>query len=117
MSKYIKPTGDKILIKEIPIEVENNSRLILNTTTSSNELLKGEVIEVGTGIYTQTGYRLQSDFKVGDVVLYKTNTGTKFNEFIILNEYDIIGILYDEESDVKRTNYNRFLLNELSKNA
>jgi len=59
--------------------------------------LMGEVIAVGPGIYSVTGTWLETQVKVGEVVVFPAFGGTKMNigddEYVVMKENDLLAIL------------------------
>jgi len=90
----IRPLHDRVIVERI-----------VNETTSADEQDAqaqkqsriGEVVAVGQGKVLCTGGFRQLDVKVGDRVLFGKNAGTSVGEFgeqyIILREDDILGII------------------------
>jgi chaperonin GroES len=72
--------------------------LILNDSISRGQKIEGEVIAVGTGLFSQTGNVIPMSVKVGDRVLFskdEANNKIKLNdtELLIFREHELIGIL------------------------
>ena len=58
----------------------------------------GEVVSVGTGIFSQSGERIPMTVSVGDTVMYeKSQAVNKIEigdeEFVLFNEHQLIGIV------------------------
>ena len=92
---YIKPIGDKVVIKPIAVEEVTKSGIVL-PGSAQEKPQQGEVIAVGDGIY-QNGVKIPMELKVGDRVVYGTFGGidVKLNneEVIIMSEKDVLIVL------------------------
>lgn len=98
METNFKPLGDRVLVKPQEVEQKSKGGLILNDSISRGQKLEGEVIAVGTGLFSQTGNSIPMSVKVGDRVLYSKDEATnklKLNdtEFLLFREHELIGIL------------------------
>ena len=67
-----KPLNDYVLVKVIKEDEKTKGGLY--RPESVKEQMRGEVISVGPGIYTQNGTLIQMTVKVGDVIIVP-NTG------------------------------------------
>jgi chaperonin GroES len=67
-----KPLNDYVLVKVIKEDEKTKGGLY--RPESVKEQMRGEVISVGPGIYTQNGTLIQMTLKVGDVIIVP-NTG------------------------------------------
>ena len=68
-----KPMGDYVLVKEIGGEETTSGGIIITEHTKTHS--KGEVISVGTGLFTQTGDKIPMTTEVGDTVLFHPGGG------------------------------------------
>ena len=98
METNFKPLGDRVLVKPESVEQKSKGGLILNDSISRGQKIEGEVIAVGTGLYSQNGNLIPMSVKVGDKVLYSKDEATnkiKLNdiELLIFREHELIGIL------------------------
>jgi len=97
--KQFKPLGDRVLVKPSEIKEEKSkSGLILSNSTTNSKKVYGEVVEIGTGIFSQSGERIPMTVKVGDSVIYKQSHANNTieidgNKYIIFNEHQLIGIV------------------------
>jgi chaperonin GroES len=97
--KQFKPLGDRVLVKPNEIkEQKSKAGLILSNSTTNSKKVYGEVIEVGTGIFSQNGDRIPMTVKVGDTVIYEQSHSSNTIEidetkYIIFNEHQLIGIV------------------------
>jgi chaperonin GroES len=98
METNFKPLGDRVLVKPDQVEQKSKGGLILNDSISRGQKIEGEVVAVGTGLFSQTGNVIPMSVKVGDKVLYSKDEATnkiKLNdtELLIFREHELIGIL------------------------
>lgn len=98
METNFKPLGDRVLVKPESVEQKSKGGLILNDSISRGQKIEGEVIAVGTGLYSQNGNLIPMSVKVGDKVLFSKDEATnkiKINdtELLIFREHELIGIL------------------------
>jgi chaperonin GroES len=103
METNFKPLGDRVLVKPKEIEEKSKGGLILNDSISRGQKLEGEVISVGTGLFSQTGNHIPMTVRVGDVVLYSKDEATnkltiEGNEYLLFREHELIGIFGRDES-------------------
>lgn len=97
--KQFKPLGDRVLVKPSEIKEEKSkSGLILSNSTTNSKKVYGEVVEIGTGIFSQSGERIPMTVKVGDNVIYEQSHANNTieidgNKYIIFNEHQLIGIV------------------------
>ena len=97
--KQFKPLGDRVLVKPSEIKEEKSkSGLILSNSTTNSKKVYGEVVEIGTGIFSQSGERIPMTVKVGDSVIYEQSHANNTieidgNKYIIFNEHQLIGIV------------------------
>jgi chaperonin GroES len=75
--KQFKPLGDRVLIKPIKQEeTKTKSGIIISESMTQSQKVNGEVVEIGTGIFSQSGEKIPMTVKVGDIVLYEKGQGT-----------------------------------------
>ena len=99
MEGNFKPLGDRILVR--PHEKKENktaSGIILTESSSQSQKVYGEVVSIGTGIFSQNGERIPMTVQVGDIVMYEKSYGTNEIEignekFLLFNEHQLIGIV------------------------
>ena len=98
-SGKFKPLGDRVLVK--PNEKTENktaSGIILTESSSQGQKVYGEVVSVGTGIFSQSGERIPMTVSVGDTVMYEKSHGQNKieigdEEYLLFNEHQLIGIV------------------------
>jgi chaperonin GroES len=91
----IRPLGDRVLIEVKDEEMEKQGSIYI-PDTAKEKPQEGKVVAVGNGRY-EDGKLVPLDVKVGDTVLYGKYAGTEVkhgdNEFLIVRESDILGIV------------------------
>lgn len=98
MSKF-KPLGDKVLVKpETKDEQKSKGGLILTDAVQRGNKVYGKVVEVGTGIFSQSGNRIPITVQVGDRVLYIKNEATNKvtvdgEELLLFSEHELLGFI------------------------
>ena len=97
MSNF-KPLGDRILVRPDSNNEEKKSQGGLICTESINRGTKvyGEVVSVGTGIFSQAGERIPITVQVGDKVLYTKQEASNTikidgEELLMFNEHELLG--------------------------
>ena len=97
-SGKFKPLGDKVLIAYQSGETKTESGLILTDSSQRGQKVFGEVLAVGTGIFSETGERIPMTVKVGDTVMYaKDMVGDPITlgdeKYFLISEHQLLGIL------------------------
>tara|TARA_R100000008_G_scaffold85553_1_gene75814 strand:- start:6067 stop:6372 length:306 start_codon:yes stop_codon:yes gene_type:complete len=93
-----RPLGDRVLVKIDSGEMKTKSGIIIADSATRGQKVYGEVVSVGTGIFSQTGERIPMTVKVGDKVMYaKDMAGDEIkmgdDKFLLFNEHQLLGIL------------------------
>ena len=92
----IKPLADRVLVKPID-EQEVKKGGIIIPDTAKEKPMEGEIIEVGSGRFTDEGNQIDLLVKKGDRVLYGKYSGTEVavdgNDYLIMRESDIFAII------------------------
>ncbi len=98
--KQFKPLGDRVLVKpnEDKEEKRSGGGIIISESMTHGKKIQGEVIEIGTGIFSQNGERIPMTVQVGDTILYEKGQGTNEIEldgetYLLFNEHQLIGIV------------------------
>ncbi|MDR1335180.1 MAG: co-chaperone GroES [Holosporaceae bacterium] len=90
------PLKDKVLIKRLDQEETSPGGIII-PDTAKEKPVEGEILAVGPGSCDEKGNIHALDVKVGDRVLFAKWGGSEVKiegeEYIILKESDILGIL------------------------
>jgi len=97
MSKFT-PLGDKVLVRPESKEEKSKGGLILTDAVQRGQKVYGEVVAVGTGIFSQNGNRIPITVQVGDKVLYTKNEATNKvkvdnEEPLLFNEHELLGFI------------------------
>ena len=98
MTKTINfvPLKDRVLIRRIDQEEKTPGGIII-PDTAKEKPMEGEVLAVGVGVRDDKGTLHALDVRVGDRVLFAKWGGNevkiKGEEYIILKESDILGII------------------------
>ena len=92
----IKPLGDRVVVK--PLEtVEKSKGGIVIPDTAKEKPQEGKIVAVGKGRVTDDGKVIAAEVKVNDKVLYGKYSGTETTvdneEYVVLHESDILGIV------------------------
>jgi len=80
----LKPMGDQILLRRQKNQEKTKSGIILTAGISNYE--SADVVEVGTGLFTQTGDKIPMTVNIGDRVLLHARLLKGDNEVKIDNE-------------------------------
>lgn len=99
MAKKIKPLGNRVLIQRSKAQTSKGG--ILLPDSAQEKPREGIVIAVGPGIFDDQGQHQPLNVKAGDTVLFSSYAGTEVklagenqdNEFLIMKEDDILGVL------------------------
>lgn len=93
----IRPLGDRVVLKDAEVMEKTASGIIL-TGSAKEKPQFAEVIAVGSGIVD--GKEVKMEVKVGDKVIYSKYAGTEVKledeEYIVIKQEDIVGILEEE---------------------
>tara|TARA_B100000925_G_scaffold263040_1_gene220699 strand:- start:1044 stop:1346 length:303 start_codon:yes stop_codon:yes gene_type:complete len=97
-SGKFKPLGDRVLVRATQTETKTKGGIIIADSITMNQKVYGEVVSVGTGIFSQSGERIPMTVSVGDTVMYeKSQAVNKIEigdeEFVLFNEHQLIGIV------------------------
>ena len=97
MSNF-KPLGDRVLVRPDSKSEEKKSKggLILTDSINRGTKVYGEVVSVGTGIFSQAGERIPITVQVGDKVLYTKQEASNTikidgEELLMFNEHELLG--------------------------
>lgn len=91
----IKPLGNRVLVKRSKAQTTKGGILLPDSAQESPR--EGHVIAAGAGKTNENGQKESMSVKEGDRVLFGSYAGTEVKqndeEFLILSEEDILGIL------------------------
>ena len=95
-----RPLQDRVLIRRIEQEEKTIGGIII-PDTAKEKPMEGEVVAVGPGARDESGKLVAVDLKAGDRVLFGKWSGTEVKidgeEYLIMKESDIMGVLEDAE--------------------
>jgi chaperonin GroES len=105
MATKLTPLHDRVLIRRIE-EGESVRGGIIIPDTAKEKPQEGEVIAVGKGKTNEKGETFPLAVKAGDRVLFGKYAGTEIkidgDEFLILREEEILGVLEGAAKSVKK---------------
>jgi len=100
-----KPLQDRVLVRRLDADEKTAGGIII-PDTAKEKPMQGEVVAVGSGSRKEDGTLIPMDLTAGDVVLFAKWGGTEVKldgeEFIIMKESDIMGILEGASSGAKK---------------
>ncbi|MCH7802997.1 MAG: co-chaperone GroES [Acidobacteria bacterium] len=101
----IKPLHDRVLIKRLEDAGEEIRGGIVIPDTAKEKPQEGEVVAVGEGKVLESGETVKMSVKAGDRILFGKYSGTEVKiddeEYLIMREDEILGILVGKKSKVK----------------
>ena len=93
---YIRPLGDKVVIKPMEAEETTKGGIIL-PDTAKEKPQKGKVLAVGSGRILDNGTRVPVDVREGDTVIFSQYGGTEIKldgeDYLVVSERDILAVL------------------------
>jgi chaperonin GroES len=99
-----RPLHDRVVIKRIEAEARTAAGIII-PDTAKEKPQQGEIVAVGPGGRDELGKLIPIDLKAGDRVLFGKWSGTEVkidgDEYLIMTESDIMGVLIDTEARQK----------------
>jgi chaperonin GroES len=99
-----RPLHDRIAVERIEAEEKTRAGIII-PDTAKEKPQQGKVVAVGPGGRDEAGRLIPIDIKVGDHVLFGKWSGTEVvidgNEYLIMKESDIFGVLAKSEAGKK----------------
>jgi len=98
LSKRIRPLGDRVVIEPRELENKTAGGIVIPDTADKDKPMEGTVLATGNGKYSE-GKLIPLQVKVGDKVLFGKYSGTAIkidgDEYLVMREEDIMGILED----------------------
>ena len=92
----IQPLGDRVLVEPLEAEEKSAGGIVIPDTAKEKQQ-KGRVIAVGKGRTNEEGKITPLEVKANDQVLFGRYSGTEVkvgpNEYLIIKEDDILGII------------------------
>jgi chaperonin GroES len=99
-----RPLHDRVVVTRIEAEEKSAGGIII-PDTAKEKPQQGEVIAVGSGGRDESGKLIPIDVQVGDRVLFGKWSGTEVkidgNEYLIMKESDIMGVLVEGKAQKK----------------
>jgi chaperonin GroES len=93
-----RPLHDRVVVERIDAEAKSAGGIII-PDTAQEKPSQGEIIAVGPGGRDEAGKLIPIDLNVGDRVLFGKWSGTEVKvegqEFLIMKESDIMGVLQE----------------------
>ena len=93
----VRPLHDRILVKRAEEGAQTSAGGIIIPDTAKEKPQRGTVITVGDGKKDDNGKRIPVDVNEGDDVLFRKYAVTEVkidgDEFLIMHETDILGVL------------------------
>ena len=100
----LRPLHDRVIVKRMEEQEQIRGGIII-PDTAKEKPQEGEVIAVGAGKKLDSGERVPLDVKEGDRVLFGKYSGTDIkvegDEYLILREDDILGVIEREGGKAK----------------
>jgi len=91
---FLKPLGDRVVIKVVDTLEEKTKSGIVLPDTAKERPQEGEVLAVGPGRILDNGARVAREVAVGDRVIYSEDAGTEVKidgeEYLIIEERNIL---------------------------
>ena len=93
----LQPLGDRVVVKPMSEEDMKTPSGIIIPDSAQEKPQEGEVVAVGPGEPNDKGEKIKPDLSKGDKVVYSKYGGTEIkvdgNEYLVMREEDIIGII------------------------
>lgn len=100
----IRPLHDRVLVERLEAEEKTAGGIII-PDTAKEKPMEGRVVAIGSGARDDSGKIVPLDVAVGDVILFGKWAGTEVkidgNEYIIMKESDIMGVVEDSANQKK----------------
>ena len=101
-----RPLHDRVVVRRLEGEEKSKGGIII-PETAKEKPQEGEVVAVGPGAWDESGKRTPLDVKAGDSILFGKWSGSEIKidgqEFLIMKETDILGVLEDTVAKGKVT--------------
>ncbi len=92
----IKPLHDRVVIKRLEEERTSAGGIVI-PDSATEKPIRGEVVAIGPGKMLDNGNVIPLAVKSGETVLFGKYSGTEVkmngNEFVVMREDDIMGII------------------------
>lgn len=101
----IRPLYDRIIVKRLEEEKQTASGIVI-PDTAKEKPEQGEIVAVGHGRLLQDGTTLPLQVKPGEKVLFGKYAGQTVRiddeEFLVLKEEDVLGVIQPGQSRLKK---------------
>jgi chaperonin GroES len=92
----LRPLQDRILVQRVKEEETTKGGIII-PDTAKEKPAEGKIVSVGKGKLDENGKRIAPEVKKGDRILFGKYSGTEVtiegNEYLIMREEDVLGII------------------------
>ncbi len=93
----IVPLSDHVFIEALEEEEKTKSGIVLPDTAEKEKPIRGKIVAVGPGKFTDKGDRIKMTVKKGDIVLFSKYGPNEVKidkkEYLVCREEDILAIL------------------------
>ena len=93
----IQPLSDHVFIEALEGEEKTKSGIVLPDTAEKEKPIRGKVVAVGPGKFTDKGDRIKMTVKKGNVVLFSKYGPNEVKidkkEYLVCREEDILAII------------------------
>ena len=100
-----RPLHDRVVVERVSAEEKTAGGIIIPDTVQEKPQ-QGKIIAVGPGGRDESGKLIPIDLKPGDLVLFGKWSGTEVKidgqDFLIMKESNIMGVLTDVETSRKK---------------
>lgn len=97
-SNKIRPLSDRVVVQPRELETTTAGGIVIPDSADKDKPIQGTVIAIGNGKFID-GKLQPLQVKVGDNVLFGKYAGTNVklanNEYLVMREEDIMGVLED----------------------
>ena len=99
MEGTFRPLGDRVLVRpHEKQEQKTASGIILTESSQQSQKVYGDVVSIGTGIFSQNGERIPMTVQVGDIVMYEHDmAGSPIDldgeKYLLFHEHQLLGII------------------------
>ncbi|MCX6988609.1 MAG: co-chaperone GroES [Chlamydiae bacterium] len=103
-AQRIKPLGNRVLVRRSQVKVTKGG--IILPDSAQEKPKQGQVVAVGPGKMEEDGRIKKMHVQVGDTVLFGSYAGTEVKntsqeeEYLIMSEEDILGVLCEISSNI-----------------
>lgn len=93
----LRPIGDHIVVKALPVETKSASGIIIPETADKKRPERGEVVAVGNGHVLENGSRSAMDVKAGDKIVFKKYAPDEVKidgvEYLVISMGDVMAVI------------------------